>query len=86
MPIDLSSLAALGPYAGWALAVVVMAGVVTLIVKGGLVPGKTHDRALKREDALDARMDGLASTLHDQNKNIEFLVTFVQDTIRERRA
>lgn len=67
----------LGSLAGWFLAVFISASVLTLVIRGNLVPGQTHERALKREDAQDARLDSFAATLRDLSAGQKFLVDFV---------
>ena len=40
-------------------------GIITLIITGQLVPGRSHDREVKRADALDAKLDLMAEALRD---------------------
>lgn len=81
----------LGSLAGWFLAVFVMASVVTLIVLGKLVPGPTHDRALKQIDELTEKLGEQTPLIRetgrfaaDMARDMDFLLAFVKDTIRDR--
>lgn len=61
---DLSTLA---DASGWVVAVGVLLAVVTLLVRGDLVPRVVHDRALKRGDELDKTVSTLANEVRSQN-------------------
>ena len=40
-------------------------GIITLIITGQLVPGRTHDREIRRADAYDLKLDKLADAMHE---------------------
>lgn len=66
-----------GSVAGWFVAVLMMASLVGLIVAGKLVPGATHDVALKTLERQDARLDKQAELLAEQTQHARVLSEFV---------
>lgn len=75
---DLSWLVNAGPIAGWLAFAGFVLVVFAAILAGKLVPGPTHDRALRREDKQDERLDTFATGFKDLSKGQEFLVGFVK--------
>lgn len=81
----------LGSLAGWFVAVFVMVGIVLMIIRGDLVPGATHNRALALIEQLTAKLGEQTPILREQGaviarmaQSVEFMMGFVRDVIRDR--
>ena len=68
---------------GWAAFATLALTVISLIVMGKLVPGVQHDRETKRADALDARLDTLATDVHDLVAHVKTLSELLLDRARK---
>ncbi len=76
----------LGSLAGWFLAVFALFSVIGLIVSGKLVPGSTHDLALKRLEAQDERQDKMLEQLEELTQHDRALSAFVPQLLAGYRG
>jgi hypothetical protein len=71
--VALPDLTALSQAGGWVVAVATLLAVLGLIVTGKLVPGPTHDRALKREDDLRETAASQTAALKGLTDGVDFM-------------
>jgi Na+/H+-dicarboxylate symporter len=84
--VPLPDIGQAGSVAGWLVAVVMMASVIGLIVGGKLVPGATHDAALKRLEEQDERQDKMLDQLEELTQHDRALSAFVPQLLAGYRG
>lgn len=68
---DLNALADAG---GWLVAVGSLLSILGLILTGHLVPGRTHDREVKRGDSLDETLRTTTDTLRELTAHVDTVI------------
>jgi hypothetical protein len=76
--MPLPNLPLLAEAGGWVIAIAVLLSVLWLVIRGDLVPGKSHQREVERADALDDVVDKLTEASKEQTSIMRTLLALTE--------